>query len=68
MTRARAILQSLQEGQPIQKKVVVREETDQLSMLDMGSEEIRQRLEGITVETLTPIEAMNILYELKQML
>ncbi len=68
VTRARAILQSLQEGQPIQKKVVVREETDQLSMLDMGSEEIRQRLESITVETLTPIEAMNILYELKQML
>ena len=37
-------------------------------MQDMGADEIRRRLEAITVETLTPIEAMNLLYELKQLL
>ena len=30
--------------------------------------EIRRALEAVTVETLTPIEAMNVLYRLKQML
>ena len=29
---------------------------------------IRDRLAKITVETLTPIEAMNLLYELRQMI
>ena len=37
-------------------------------MLDMGAEEIRRALEAVTVETLTPIVAMNVLYRLKQML
>ena len=30
--------------------------------------ELRRALESITVETLTPIEALNQLYQLKQML
>jgi len=37
-------------------------------MLDMGAGELRRALEAVTVETLTPIEAMNVLYKLKQML
>ena len=37
-------------------------------MLDMHDGELRRALEEITVETLTPIEAMNVLYQLKQML
>ena len=46
----------------------VPEEDGQFSLLDMNDRRIRERLETLTVETLTPIEAMNILYELKQML
>jgi len=42
--------------------------SDQISMLDLTGDEIRRRLETITVETLTPIEALNTLYELKQLL
>ena len=42
--------------------------SDQVSMLDMQSDELRRALESITVETLTPIEALNQLYHLKQML
>ena len=37
-------------------------------VLDMGAGELRRALEAVTVETLTPIEAMNVLYKLKQML
>ena len=37
-------------------------------MLDLSSQQIRSALEAITVETLTPIEAMNELYKLKRML
>ncbi len=67
VSRAKTILKELESGS---HKTVVREipADDQLSMLDMGSVEIRQKLEAIAVETLTPIEAMNVLYQLKQML
>ena len=36
--------------------------------MDMDALTIRDKLAAITVETLTPIEAMNVLYELKQMI
>ena len=37
-------------------------------MLDMGAGELRRALEAVTVEPLTPLEAMHVLYKLKQML
>ena len=68
ITRARQILQQLESDQP--KAAVVRKEEpeDQMSMMDMRYAEICRALEGISVETLTPIEAMNELYKLKKML
>ena len=42
--------------------------SDQLSITTMENDALRRRLEELSVETLTPIEAMNALYELKQML
>ena len=42
--------------------------SDQLSITSMENDALRRKLESISVETLTPIEAMNALYELKQML
>ncbi len=44
------------------------EPQDQLSMMDMHYQQVCAELERITVETLTPIEAMNALYKLKRML
>ena len=41
---------------------------DQVSMLDLHTDALREALERVNVETLTPIEAMNVLYQLKQML
>ena len=41
---------------------------DQVSMMDLTGQQVIAALEAITVETLTPIEAMNELYKLKKML
>ena len=69
VNRAREILQELetQAGKPV---VITKqaEESDQISMMDLGAQQIRQALEAIQVETLTPIEAMNELYKLKKLL
>ena len=67
--RAREILQELEtEGKPQPKVVRAEPEDDQMSMLDLRSQQVCSALESISVETLTPIEAMNELYKLKKML
>ncbi|MBO7184251.1 MAG: DNA mismatch repair protein MutS, partial [Oscillospiraceae bacterium] len=67
VTRAREILADLESGAtaPVAQ---VKEADDQMSMLDLRREQICDALAAITVETLTPIEAMNELYKLKRML
>ncbi len=68
ITRARQILAELESQDP---KVIVKtasEPEDQVSMLDLRAQQISDALAGISVETLTPIEAMNELYRLKKML
>ena len=47
---------------------VQKQASDQVSLMDLQADEIREKLSAINVETLTPIEAMNILYQLKQLL
>ena len=68
ITRAREILKELESGAPETAKPAAGPVSDQVSMLDMQSDELRRALESVTVETLTPIEAMNVLYQLKQLL
>jgi len=68
ISRARQILEELENGEgrtviPVQPQM-----DDQMSMLDLRSQQVCQALETIQVETLTPIEAMNELYKLKKML
>ena len=69
INRAREILQDLEsaDGKTYQATPAVRED-DQVSMLDLRSQQVASALESINVETLTPIEAMNELYKLKKML
>ena len=67
ITRAREILAQLESGTPKAAKAVPAAD-DQISMLDLRSQQVCAALESITVETLTPIEAMNALYKLKRML
>ena len=66
ITRARELLKELESGAPVRTVTVAA--SDQLSITSMENDALRRRLESISVETLTPIEAMNALYELKQML
>ena len=69
--RARQILQELetQDGHaPVSVHTAPAEEDEQVSMLDIRSQQVADALRAISVETLTPIEAMNELYKLKNML
>lgn len=67
--RAHELLTELEAaGVKAPARVTEAPEEAQFSLLDMNDRRIREKLEKITVETLTPIEAMNLLYELKQML
>ena len=68
INRAREILNELESGRGevvIQKAA---EPEDQISMMDLRASDVCAALENITLETLTPIEAMNELYRLKKML
>ena len=68
INRAREILTELETegGKTVTYAAPVMD--DQISMMDLGAQQIKAALEGLTVETLTPIEAMNELYKLKKML
>ena len=69
VARAREILAELEaEGGAVRPAVAAAQPADQISMLDLSSQQVCQALEAIHVETLTPIEAMNELYKLKKML
>ncbi len=45
---------------------VAREESGQLGLLDMRGSELCRRLESLDLSTITPIEALNLLYELQK--
>jgi len=68
ITRAREILAELEEEGGKTAVIAAKEPDEQISMLDLRSQQVCAALEAITVETLTPIEAMNELYKLKKML
>ena len=68
IARAREILDELESGKAQTVVEKVAEPDDQISMMDLRSLEVCDALEKITLETLTPIEAMNELYRLKKML
>lgn len=69
ISRARQILTELEGEQPSQPvRIHVDQADEQVSMLDLTSQQVCAALEAISVETLTPIEAMNELYKLKKML
>ena len=67
LTRARALLKELESGTaPVYAAPAVKE-ADQVSLMDMDAALLRQKLETVSVDTLTPIEALNLLYELKKL-
>ena len=68
ISRAREILAELESNDPREAAPVFQAQDDQISMLDLRAQQVCDALAAITVETLTPIEAMNELYKLKKML
>ncbi len=69
INRAREILEELEaEGGIVHTTAPIEQDDDQLSMLDLKTQQVCDALSAITVETLTPIEAMNELFRLKKML
>ena len=70
ITRAREILEELENGQgPCAVPAAAPKADDgQISLADMGGGQVLDRLRMVDINTLTPIEAMNLIYELKQKL
>ena len=66
--RAKAILSELEEQGGITHTTAQSADTDQLSLGDLAGAAVLETLRSTAVETLTPIEAMNLLYQLKQQL
>ncbi len=70
VTRARQILASLDDGRqttPAGKRHV-ESDGDNISFADIASDEIKQKLSETDLNTLTPYEALTLLYQLKKML
>ena len=67
LTRARQVLWEL-EREGGGRQAPPKAQSDQLSMSCLGEAEVLERLRAAQPDTLTPIEAMTLLYELKQKL
>lgn len=72
--RAKEILKELTSGKTDDKETFANisphnnEDDMQLNLLDTASNAVADKLKSVDVNTLTPIEAMNLLYELKNMI
>ena len=62
--RARQILEELESGQAVQTVTALA--ADQISLGDLGRQNVLRKLEMTDVNVLSPIEALNLLNELKQ--
>ncbi len=71
ISRAKEILKELSFDNSASNKNIIRnneiEVPDQLSLIPDNNNALSDRLKSIDLNTLTPIEAMNLLYELKNM-
>lgn len=66
--RAKDILSELEQQGSVTPRAVISDEREQLSLGDLAGSAVLDTLRATAVETLTPIEAMNLLYQLKQQL
>ena len=68
VNRAKQVLRSLEGTKPAANKVSHQEEDLNISFTSFAEREIADRLRATDINTLTPIEAMGLLYELKKKL
>ena len=63
------ILKDLEATSPdiVMNELNEEEPEEQVSLLDVQSDAVGERLRQVNIDTMTPLEALNLLYELKQM-
>ena len=67
ISRAKVILGELEaEGGPGKTAAAPAAGADQFSMEDLTAQAVADKLRAVDVDTLTPIEAMNLVYQLKK--
>ena len=66
--RAREILEELESGEHAHVPARPAPAEEQMGFADLGAAQVAETLRKTALETLTPIEAMNLLYQLKQQL
>lgn len=67
--RAKRILADLEQSAPeIPVRAIPEQEEAQVSMRDVESSAVAERLRALDVNTLTPIEALNAIYELQKLI
>ncbi len=66
--RARAVLKELEESSGHRPQLLAAPQQDQVSLEALGEAEVINRLRRTQPDTLSPMEALNLLYELKQKL
>ena len=64
--RAREILEELESGSGVQTPTPAAPAADQISLMDIGAQTVLKKLRMTDVNVLSPIEALNLLAELKQ--
>ncbi len=70
IARAKEVLRDLEAGAPVRqpgRRKAEESAGEQVSLMDMGAADLRERLKKVNADTLTPIEAMNVLYELSRL-
>jgi len=70
---SRAVLEGLESsGQVAEAKIATRakareEEPQQMFFVDEGMETAKRRIREVDIDTISPLEALNLLYELKKL-
>ena len=67
VNRAKAILKNLSENAPAPAANTENEQEPELTLFDMSWENMKEKLRNTDINTITPIEAMGILYEIKKL-
>ena len=67
VTKAKGYLKSLEKEKPVSAPAAqAAPAEDQVSLMDVGGSEIARELQALDLNTLTPIEALNTLYQLQK--
>ena len=66
--RAKEVLSMLENGNSVQKPMRKIEETNEITFDSFEEKEVCEKLRSCDINTLTPLEALNLIFELKKIL